>query len=635
MNRLLMLTTVAGVAVAAMLTPHLSLTAALATLAGALILADVLRVDLVLRRAIARSRRPAPANARRPSVTVIRPVRGRDVGARENFLAALDTGYPGDVETLFVFDDESDPGLPVAVAAIAEHHARQGHGRADIVIAGAPPAGRTGKLNAMIVGAARARGELIAFGDSDTRPDRTVLTGLVDALLSTPRSGSAFAPVVVPDAPRAAGDVLYALMQNALYSPWDARAAGDERTLPFIMGQFMIFRREALDAIGGVAAAQGQLVDDMYLGRRVAGAGYRNVMSRQPLRIATGGLSLRAFWPIYRRWMQFSKNGLPFSFTWPQWLVGAEFFVATLAALVAVGAGSPAAATVPLLALAALGWQLLTIGTVYGGAPIDARFWWTPFALMFGSPAILVGNLFKREIDWRGRAYRLDRSAALAPVPTPAPSAAMAPGTLVMPTAPMRRLPDAPSASAVAKVAIAVLALSGSVASADPLHLEAPDSHGAIWRVDAAHGRPVAIALTSRYSRREAERVNAVLEPLAGGNATIVCIIDFGGIPSLFHNYARHKVAEAAARSPIVFLVDEHSRLREPLHSHPERRVDILVLDGTGQLRGHFTGESQLSAATALLARLATPRLDSARADPGNGVDGAVTTQASTGDAAP
>ena len=49
-----------------------------------------------------------------PSISVIRPVRGADVGARENFEAALDTGYPGDVETLFVFDDESDPGLPIA-----------------------------------------------------------------------------------------------------------------------------------------------------------------------------------------------------------------------------------------------------------------------------------------------------------------------------------------------------------------------------------------------------------------------------------------------------------------------------------------------------------------------------------------
>jgi ceramide glucosyltransferase len=597
MNRVLVLAAIAGVVATAALAPHLPLAAAVATVVGALVMVDVVRVDSILRRAIARSRRPAPSSRRYPSVSVIRPVRGRDVGAFENFLAALDTGYPGEVETLFVFDDESDPGLPVAHAAIAAHKQRFGHGRASIVIAGAPRPGRTGKLNAMIVGVAHARGELIAFGDSDTRPDQTVLRGLVDALLTTPRAGSAFAPVVVPDVPRGAGDVLYALMQNGLYSPWAAHAAGDEHTLPFIMGQFMVFRREALDDIGGVAAAEGQLVDDMYLGRRVHGAGWKNVMSRQPLRIATGGLTTRTFWPIYRRWMQFSRNGLPFSFTWPQWLIGVEFFAAAIATLVALGAGATLAALVPLAALAALAWHLLEIQEEYGGARVPLRWWWTPFLLIFGAPLIVVGNLLRPQIDWRGRAYRLGHAATLA------------------------------------KAAALLLALTAATASAEPLRLEAPDAHGAVWRVDGAHGRPVAIALTSRYSRREAERVNARLEPLAGRQATIVCIVDFGGIPSLFHGYARRKIAEAAAKSPIVFLVDERSRLRDPLAVHPDKRVDILVLDGDGQLRGHFEGASQLDAAMALLESLAKPRLDTALATSGNEDDGP--TQALTGDAAP
>ena len=45
--------------------------------------------------------------------------------------------------------------------------------------------------------------------------------------------------------------------------------------LPFIMGQLMVFRRPALRAIGGVACAEGQLVDDMYIGKRVHEAGFR------------------------------------------------------------------------------------------------------------------------------------------------------------------------------------------------------------------------------------------------------------------------------------------------------------------------------------------------------------------------
>ena len=35
------------------------------------------------------------------------------------------------------------------------------------------------------------------------------------------------------------------------------------------MGQLMVFKRRALEAIGGVGVAQGQFVDDMYIGKRL------------------------------------------------------------------------------------------------------------------------------------------------------------------------------------------------------------------------------------------------------------------------------------------------------------------------------------------------------------------------------
>ena len=303
----------------------------------------VLLLVLGWHRALSAAIAPRPATVatrrRYPSVTVIRPVRGKDVGAAENFTAALDTGYPGEVETLFIFDDDNDPGLPVARAVVAAHRASGRSGTADVIVAGSPPPGRTGKLNAMVVGQRRARGELIAFGDSDTRPDHDVLRGIVDSLLASPWNGSAFAPVLVHQPARAAGDVLYALMQNALYSPLAAWAAGERRQLPFIMGQLMVFRREALQAIGGVESVQGQLVDDMAIGKRLHDIGWRNVMSRHPLHIATGGMTLKQFLPVFRRWMSFSRNGLPTSFVWRQWAQGAGFFIAFIAALLALATG--------------------------------------------------------------------------------------------------------------------------------------------------------------------------------------------------------------------------------------------------------------------------------------------------------
>jgi ceramide glucosyltransferase len=370
-------------------------------------------------RTLARARRrPEPPRKtlwHYPSVSVIRPVRGADVGARENFEAALDTGYPGEVETLFVFDDELDPGLPIARDVVRAHAASGRPGRAAVVVAGSPPPARTGKLNAMIVGASRARGSLIAFGDSDTRPDRELLRELVETLLTTPRAGSAFAPVVIDDAPRGAGDVLYALMQNAMYAPIAARAAArNDGALPFIMGQIMVFKREALDAIGGVECATGQLVDDMYIGRRVAGAGYRNMIVTRGLKVPTGGLGLRQFLPIYRRWMAFSRNGLPISFTYPQWLLGAGFFAALLTTIAALLSSAPIAALAPLVAIVAFTVTLFSLNRTYGGAPVPLRYAWTPAVLLLLGPYVLAATLRKKQVAWRGRTYQVDRTAALA-----------------------------------------------------------------------------------------------------------------------------------------------------------------------------------------------------------------------------
>jgi ceramide glucosyltransferase len=388
--------------------------ALLLALAGLIVAALVLRWHRLFWRALS----PGPLAPVRllqyPSLSIIRPVRGDDVGAEDNFRAALDTGYPGDVETLFVFDDERDPGLPIARRVVDEHHAAGRPGRAEVIIASAPPPGRTGKLNAMIVGEERARGTLISFGDSDTRPSRQVLRGVVEALMTNPDAGSAFAPVVVNQPVRAAGDALYALMQNALYSPLAAHVAGRAGTLPFIMGQLMVLKPSALAAIGGLRAAEGQLVDDMALGRMLDAAGYRNVMSRAPLSIATGAMTVRAFLPIYRRWMLFSHNGLPLSFTWRQWMSGASFFVALGLTAWAGAIGAGLAALPSLAALVMVGASQLVLQRRAGGAPIPPRLWWTAWAVWLLAPAIVAATLARHDVRWRGRVYQLGHDAALA-----------------------------------------------------------------------------------------------------------------------------------------------------------------------------------------------------------------------------
>ena len=129
------------------------------------------------------------------------------------------------------------------------------------------------------------------------------------------------------------------------------------------------------------------------------------------------------------------------------------------------------------------------------------------------------------------------------------------------------------------------------------------DANGQSYALDGVRGRPVALIVTSRYTRKDAERINDALTPLAG-HVEVITAVDFMGIPGLFHGYARRKIREAQTRSPIHMLVDEHGQWRRFFGVAPDKRVDILVLDRDGMLRGRFAGPKEIHAALDLIQTL-------------------------------
>jgi len=381
---------------------------------GALLVAEAIRSHFSLSESLDFARRTRRLE-RYPSLTVIRPIKGLDTGAKENIESALDHGYPGRVETLFVFDDEHEPALPLVQRAVAERRARGEPVDARVIFSGNPPAGRTGKLNAMMAGLRQAGGERVVFADSDTRAGPGALRTLVETLESDPRSGSAFAPVVVSERPRTLGDAGYALLLNGLYGPLAAEVARRQGgQLGFIMGQFMIFRREALDAIGGLQSAEGQLVDDMHLGESVTRAGYSNLVSPQPVPIIQYDLSFKAFMAVYVRWLTFSRTGLPgLGFKIHSWLRGAVFFLGLVLAGAGTALGAWPVAVVGALAALAVIASIALLHEQIGGGRLAPVFWLAPGLVMLLAPLIMLRILVRREVDWRGRSYKLDATSRL------------------------------------------------------------------------------------------------------------------------------------------------------------------------------------------------------------------------------
>lgn len=367
---------------------------------------------LHLERAVSRIHPIAPAPPRYPSLTVVRPIRGVDVGAADNVRALLASEYPAPLELLFVFDDERDPGVVVVTDVLAESPLAPGV-TACVLYSGAPPAGRTGKLHAMVLGAREARGELIGFSDSDTRVDRDLLRVLVNELLANPDAGDVFAPARADGPASTAGDVGYALLLNVWYGAPAAALAGEARTLPFIMGQIMIFRREALAAIGGVESADGQLVDDMYLGQRMVAAGWRNVIVDRPLHIVTGGMGVRDFLRLMRRWVLFSRSGLPARLTRPAYVHGGAIWLAIVVTAVGAWCGWWTAVAIGVAALVAACTSDRALYAALGGAPLPRRFVWMTIAIALAGPFVAGSMWFNHHVDWRGQDYAIDDEGRL------------------------------------------------------------------------------------------------------------------------------------------------------------------------------------------------------------------------------
>lgn len=152
-----------------------------------------------------------------------------------------------------------------------------------------------------------------------------------------------------------------------------------------------------------------------------------------------------------------------------------------------------------------------------------------------------------------------------------------------------------------ALVSVLLAAVLAAPAAAAPALV---DAHGRAFALDADRGRVVALIVVSRYTRRDAERINDALTAVAGGDVDVITAVDFMGIPGLFHGFARRKIREAQARSPIRMLVDEHGQWRRHFGVAPDRRVDIIVLDRDGRVRGRFAGPAGVNDALRLIRAL-------------------------------
>jgi hypothetical protein len=160
------------------------------------------------------------------------------------------------------------------------------------------------------------------------------------------------------------------------------------------------------------------------------------------------------------------------------------------------------------------------------------------------------------------------------------------------------------------KLIISLVLLVSSISFAQPLKIEGPDPIFRWVQSDKYLGNVVVITVVSRYTEKESYYVNwrlgTRLRDNDNSNLQMITIIDFIGIPrfGLIYDYARKRILKETAGSPVKYICDTTEKLRTQLSADPRHRVDIIVLDKTGEVRGHFAGSKDIDAAIKLIDEL-------------------------------
>ena len=339
-------------------------------------------------------RRPAPGGDYLPPVTIIKPVKGGDPEAYENFASFCRQDYPA-FQLIFALASADDPAVPVIRRLQADFPEV-----APELVIDPTVHGPNLKVSNLINAWPRARHDIIVITDSDVRVGPGYLRATV-APFGDPGVGLVTNPYraacvdAVPGAIEALGFTTE-MIPNVL-------VARQLEGLSFALGASMACRREALVAIGGFPVLADLLADDYQLGNRIAQAGWRLELSSEFVACFSRGESLGQVLSRQLRWcrtMRVSRPGgyLASGITQPFWGV--------LALLVTAGFSAASIGGVALLYLLRFLVALRFSRTYVQDNILPRYLWLLPVRDALYSATWALSFLGRR-VSWRGTCYDL------------------------------------------------------------------------------------------------------------------------------------------------------------------------------------------------------------------------------------
>jgi len=355
-------------------------------------------------------RLPARDDSFAPSASILKPLRGVDSGAYDNFASYCRLNYPN-YELIFATADCNDAVIPLIERLKKEFPERQIR-----LVTGVEHLGENNKVNNLCRLVKEARYDLLVMTDSDIRVEPDYLCE-VAAPFADPKVGLVTSFTRSSGGGTLAADLsMLSMSTDSLPSALVARKL--EGKVQFAFGWTMATTKKHLAEIGGWEGMVNHHSDDFELGNRIARRGYRVEFLRHPVSMVFPRENFKDFWDHELRWAIGLRNVRPVGYVGTLLTQGLPW--AVLAFILAGATGWTRLAVSYMAAYLLLRLAVTAIAGVWGlgDSEVAKKLWLVPLRDTISTIVWFVG-LFSNKIHWRGLEYRV-KDRLLLPVESPA-----------------------------------------------------------------------------------------------------------------------------------------------------------------------------------------------------------------------